>query len=65
MKILFTHKLFHQIIKCKSINMMEKHKNIQNSYMYIKSNTNINEMSKILSRMETQDQEYENLLEKV
>lgn len=34
---------------------MDKYSNVQNAYMHIKSNTNIAEMGKILSRMESQD----------
>lgn len=55
MEILFTHKVLGQIIKTKSQRLMDKYSNVQNAYMHIKSNTNIAEMGKILSRMESQD----------
>lgn len=34
---------------------MDKYSRVQSAYMYIKSNTNIHDMGKILHRMEQQD----------
>lgn len=56
MHILFTNKLLGQIIKKKSEKLMDKYSNVQNAYLHIKSNTNIVELSKILARMESQDE---------
>ena len=51
MHILFTNKVLGQIIKKKSEKLIEKYRVVQNAYLHIKSNTNIVELSKVLSRM--------------
>lgn len=63
--ILFTHKLLSQILKNKSQKLIDQFSNVQNAFLFIRSNTNITEMSKVLERMENQDLEYESLLKRV
>ena len=51
MQIMFTHKLVSQIIKNKSEKLIEQYSTVQNAFLHIRSNTNITEMNKILTRM--------------
>jgi len=65
MHIMFTHRVLGKIIKSKSINLIQKYKDVQKAYMYMKSNTNIVEFGKILQRMERQDEVYDAALKRV
>ena len=65
MHIMFTHRVLGQIIKSKSLNLIQKYKDVQKAYMYMKSNTNIVELGKILQRMERQDEVYDAALKRV
>lgn len=51
MQIFYTHRVLDRIIKTKSEKLIGKYSKVQNAYMNIKSNTNIVELSKVLSRM--------------
>jgi hypothetical protein len=62
---LHTHRLLGRIIKKKSSNLIEKYSDVQRAYLYIKSNTNIVDMNKILRKMEHQDDMYDAALKKV
>ena len=60
-----THRLLNEIIKKKSNNLIEKYSDVQRAYLHIRSNTNINDMNKILQKMEQQDEMYDAALKKV
>ena len=65
LEVLNAHRVLWEIIKVKSNNLIQRYATVNKAYNFIKSNSNIPEPQKILTRMEEHDKLYDDALKRV
>jgi hypothetical protein len=59
------HKLLAAVVDSKGLRLMNNHRLEQETFRYIKQNTNLSDINRMLERMESQDTIYHNLLTEI
>lgn len=59
------HRLLAAVVDSKGLRLIKKHREEQETFRFIKQNTNLSDINRMLERMESQDQIYENLLNEI